>query len=297
MSKTLTFDSAPSFGPIYRRVLFGGSSKYQPGSPLPDIAAEWAGAQADAEKVKAYREAVGLPPGDTLPLLYPHVLTSGLHLSILSDPDFPFSLLGAVHARQHCIRHRPILISERVDAASRVADSRVVKAGIEFDVTTVLEVGGARVWEAISTYLVRGKKFGEPQEPPARAKLDDLPDGDEVGPWQVPANMGRRYAGITGDYNPIHIADITAKLFGFKQAIIHGMWSAARSLAELGKGEEDAPTRADLLFKGPVFIRYDVKLLAGADGPATRFDLYCGSNPRPVLQGQVGPAGTDTLAG
>ena len=46
-------------------------------------------------------------------------------------------------------------------------------------------------------------------------------------------DLGRRYAAISGDYNPIHLGALSAKLFGFKQAIAHGMWSKARCLAAL----------------------------------------------------------------
>ena len=50
----------------------------------------------------------------------------------------------------------------------------------------------------------------------------------------VPGDIGRRYAGVSGDPNPIHMYAVTARLFGFKSAIAHGMWSYARVLAALG---------------------------------------------------------------
>ena len=40
-------------------------------------------------------------------------------------------------------------------------------------------------------------------------------------------DTGRRYAAISGDYNPIHLSTISAKMFGFKTAIAHGMWTLA----------------------------------------------------------------------
>ena len=54
--------------------------------------------------------------------------------------------------------------------------------------------------------------------------------------WEVSENTGRRYALTSGDFNLIHIHAITAKAFGFKQAIAHGMWSKAKALSSFSFG-------------------------------------------------------------
>lgn len=43
--------------------------------------------------------------------------------------------------------------------------------------------------------------------------------------------IGRQYARISGDYNPIHLYPYTARLMGFKQAIAHGMYSKALAVS------------------------------------------------------------------
>jgi hypothetical protein len=43
--------------------------------------------------------------------------------------------------------------------------------------------------------------------------------------FTAPADIGRRYGAVSGDRNPIHLTAVTAKLFGFQQAIAHGMWT------------------------------------------------------------------------
>ena len=45
-----------------------------------------------------------------------------------------------------------------------------------------------------------------------------------------------RYAGASGDFNPIHLTGLTGRLFGFPGAIAHGMWSLARCAAQLAAG-------------------------------------------------------------
>src|SRR6266487_1403229 len=56
--------------------------------------------------------------------------------------------------------------------------------------------------------------------------LGDGPEPHVV--WELPADLGRRYAAVSGDRNPIHLYRLTAWLFGFRRPIAHGMWAAAR---------------------------------------------------------------------
>ena len=53
--------------------------------------------------------------------------------------------------------------------------------------------------------------------------------------WQVKTNAGRQYAWLSGDLNPIHLCNSTARLLGMRQAIIHGMHTVAHVEANLTK--------------------------------------------------------------
>ncbi|MBI1320389.1 MAG: hypothetical protein GC168_15790 [Candidatus Hydrogenedens sp.] len=289
----LKYHAAPSFLPSYRKIMLQKRRGLKPGQVLPRLAAEWNGASIDPQRLAAYREVCGLSKTGELPILYPHVLTGGLHLAILAHDSFPLSMLGAVHMRINALQHRPISPSDTLDMFCRLETSRVIKAGIELDVTTVVSAYGSRVWESVSTYLVRGK-YGEPGEPSPLAMLEGEAEGDPVAEWHVMNGMGRRYAKVCGDYNPIHLTPLTAKLFGFKRDIVHGMWSAAACLSYL-KAPADNPQRCDLLFKGPVFMDSHVALKNVQQDGGHRFDLFCGDNPKPVIQGAWRAVADDTV--
>ena len=74
--------------------------------------------------------------------------------------------------------------------------------------------------------------------------------------FRAPAGLGRRYGQVSGDINPIHLADVTARAFGFRAAIAHGMWSLARCAAELERRScaPEAPRVLDVQFRQPVFL-------------------------------------------
>jgi acyl dehydratase len=71
--------------------------------------------------------------------------------------------------------------------------------------------------------------------------------------WRLPGNLGRRYAAVSGDHNPIHLYPLTAKAFGFPRQIAHGMWSKARCVAAIANRLPDAVT-VEVEFKKPILL-------------------------------------------
>ena len=100
-----------------------------------------------------------------------------------------------------------------------------------------------------------------------------LPTFDMAERWMLSTDLGRRYARVSGDSNPIHLFALSAKLFGFKSHIAHGMWSKARTAAALQKklGIEACTIEAE--FKLPVFLPTTVELNYTTDNGAINFDL------------------------
>ncbi len=285
MSIELRYDAPPSTGYLYRRLLLKRRPGLKPGESLPAITTEWPGAQADSQSLQAYRDVCGFKDDGRLPITYPQVLCNRLQMAILAHETFPLSAMGALHLRNHIVQFAPIASDAMMHMECRLATSRVVKAGLEFDINTSVREGTHPRWEAISTYLVRGKKFGEPGETPAIAAMPEVENAVMDERWHVPKNMGKRYAKISGDYNPIHVSRILAKLFGFKRDIIHGMWTLARTLSTMPELPGDKPRRCDASFKGPIFMDHDVLLQADTSDDAHAFAVYCQGNDRPSLQG------------
>ena len=71
---------------------------------------------------------------------------------------------------------------------------------------------------------------------------------------EVATNTGWRYARVSGDFNPIHLTARTAQMFGFKQAVAHGMWSLGRCLAAAAPSMPTNGVQIDTQFKLPVYI-------------------------------------------
>ena len=65
--------------------------------------------------------------------------------------------------------------------------------------------------------------------------------------------LPHRYAGASGDFNPIHIDPEFAKADGLPQNILHGLWSmaqVARGVNQLAGGDPRALKRLTVQFRG-----------------------------------------------
>ena len=142
---------------------------------------------------------------------------------------------------------------------------------------------GAVGWSETAVLLARkpGARVG--RKPPAAA-TSHAPAAP-LARWELPANLGRRYAAASGDWNPIHITAASARLFGFRRAIVHGMWSLARCVAELDPGGDAVTIEA--AFKLPVLLPAAVTLYATREDTATAFALRDGDGVKPHVTGSV----------
>jgi len=208
-----------------------------------------------------------------------------MHLNIMTEPEFPLALMGAVHLRNHAIRYRPIQDTEVLDLSAVVGECRFRPQGIEFDLDTLVEVAGEKVWAERTTFLVRKKLSKEdPASPLAEIYPWSEDSPEELAQFQVPRGAGREFAAITGDYNPIHISSILAKLFGFKRDLVHGMWGVARAMSTVKELNEETPIRVDIAFKGPLFMTHHIRVQATPCSEGRSLRLFCGQETRPAVQ-------------
>lgn len=278
-------DRPPAIISSYLRALAKRSAR-DPDGALPPAGLLLTGVVADPSRLAAYNAVCGYPPGGTLPPAYPHVLAFPAALALMTRRDFPLPVLGLVHVANRITVRRPIAADEpltlRVSAAGRRADP----AGTAFDIVARAAAGQETVWESVSTYLHRGPK--KPGTSGRRRAAPPTVDGEPES-WPVPADTGRRYAAASGDRNPIHLHALTARLFGFRTAIAHGMWAKARVLAALAPRLPGVVTGAytvDVTFRAPIPLPSSVRLTSA--GP--RFALTTPDGRRTHLYGEVKPA-------
>lgn len=255
------------------------------GDALPASSYSLAAQSIDPDHLAGYQRVCGFPVTDVLPPTYLHVLAFPLSMALMNEPAFPFPLVGLVHVANEITVRRPVRAGESVAFQVRAADLRDHAAGRQFDVRATASVDGEPVWDGRSTYLRRGK-------PPAGADRKDRPREARPEPRgaqaqvRVPDDIGRRYAAVSGDRNPIHLHSLTAKAFGFPSAIAHGMWLKARTLAALQGRLPDAFT-AQVSFKLPVLLPATIAIAAEQGDDGWSLDVRSAKSGKPHLSGTV----------
>jgi acyl dehydratase len=228
------------------------------GGELPDTRLTRTGVAVDPGRLAGYARVCGFPLADTLPGTFPHVLTFPLQVALMSEQSFPLALPGLVHVRNQLEQVRPVDTGEALDLAVWAERFARHPRGATVDLCAAVSAGGAEVWRSRSTYLARGATAPE-DAPESDVEVHVAALERMVAQWRVPADTGRRYAQVSGDVNPIHLSALTAKAFGFKRAIAHGMWVEARALAAFSGRLPDA-VAVDVAFRKPLFLPSTVTL-------------------------------------
>lgn len=262
--RTKHLESPPRLGTRYAAALLPGRGR---SDGLPDTELVLDDVRVSPSRLAAYCKLCGFRLDGTLPTTYPHVLAFAMQVRLMSEPGFPLRLAGLVHVRQRITRWCRIDACAPLALRVRPERLRAHPRGAQVDLVSELTVDGELGWLGRSTYLARGATAvtGGVDEPePAEVHAEH-----PVASWRAGSDVGRRYARITGDVNPIHLHPFSARLFGFRGAIAHGMWSAARCVAVAGR-LPDAHA-LDVAFRSPVRLPTGVELFVAR--PAGGWDL------------------------
>jgi acyl dehydratase len=242
--------------------------------------------ELDREHVARYDRACGFRLRDTLPPTYLHVVGFPYALAIMTARSFPFGVLGLVHV-ENVIEHlRPVRVDETVDVRVEAQNLRDHESGRAVDLVAEARSEGELVWRGTSTYLRKGGGSGGGDGKKQQKDRPAPPRPNAI--WTVPGDIGRRYADVSGDRNPIHLSGLSAKAFGMPGAIAHGMWIKARCLAALEGALPDA-FRTAVQFKAPLVIPGSAAFATWREGDGRAFALHHPKSGKPHLTGEVTP--------
>ena len=245
---------------LYLRALLS-SRKTARAQPMPPLAFERRDILLDASDIARYAQLCGFAHTHGVPPTWPHLLAFPLHMLLMTDRAFPFAMLGMVHLANRIRQHTTLSVGDRLTLDVRCGPLYAHDKGQVFTVVTTARRDDVVVWTGESLYLRTGVR--DALGAPYRSVLSADPSLTKAAAWPVPGDLGRQYARVSGDYNPIHLWPVTAKLFGFARPIVHGMWSFARALAAVLPADAGHELHdLDLLveFKTPVLLPGEVTL-------------------------------------
>lgn len=278
---TIQLQKMPAAWRSYKNLLFSSRKGVPQEGGLTKLAIALDDFLIDPDHLKEYKRICRFN-SDQLPLTYLYCLAGPLQLALAAHPSFPLKSAGLLHIRNHIVQHSQFDINSPFTIKVQTASSRFRPQGLEFDMLTTFETNEQIVWSCTSTFLKRGKFNREDSQCPNEDIFVKLENKDDNPKIDVPRNIGRQYAGLCKDYNPIHISVLLAKLFGFRRTIAHGMWVSAVALSAF---EDRSLSTYDVAFKGPVFTGSTFSLVKAVNG--SDFNIFANKNPKPVILAKV----------
>lgn len=270
---------------------------------VPGVAVDAAGHQEFCSVVQAPQHTT--PQGHTEAFSgYLHALAFPAAMALLTRDDFPLPTVGLVHLANSVSHRQAVTVGDRLDVTVWAENLRPHRVGAQFDVVVELrpsvtaagadsreandDGAGSRpraeassvaqpVWIGRSVYLARGVKLassttsGQEQRPsvdPGSIERAEFVPPVPTGRWQLGADLGRRYAAVSGDVNPIHLSGPSARALGMKAAIAHGMYTASRALAMV---DTPAPLTWEVEFATPVLLPSAPAVAVDRDGRGDAF--------------------------
>ncbi|MDX1455560.1 MAG: MaoC/PaaZ C-terminal domain-containing protein [Gammaproteobacteria bacterium] len=255
-------------------------------APLPDVVYIQRGRRVSQDDMLAYQQVCGASPPDLVPPIYPHIMATHLQLQLMDSEHFPFSLAGLVHMGQSIEWHADMPINGSYDVVCKIEGPRETDRGWEFTLLTDVLKATERVWhEKIDFLKPDPKKRARPRR---HSRSGDAVHFVPLLHLQFEEDMGRRYARVSGDWNPIHLSRFLAKRFGFKRPIAHGMFSLARCLSILqARGVELNGMKLEGSFRAPVMLPAYTNFSLGDREPDRNFALTDARKGRILVEGHL----------
>lgn len=190
-----------------------------------------------------------------LPLTYFYLIAQRAHLAVMLTKEFPWPILGMVHVANKMEQLAPISINSpftlevRIDFPPRAATRKRVRPlyTVDFMQNNTCVVRCESTYQAGTSGKVKDTRKRAPEEL-------DLTNWQQLNIWDLDSGLGRSYARLSGDYNPIHLHPWLSRWFGFNQPIIHGMYSVAQVQVDIEKSHRKAVRMMNVTFKRPLSL-------------------------------------------
>jgi acyl dehydratase len=240
--------------------------------------------QLNAQHIGQYSALCGFHVGQGVPLIYPQLLTFPLVTAYMCSDACPWPAMGTVHLANTIEQHKPLFADDVVRVEMGTGSLFAHEKGQGFTLDLRILRGDELVWSATQSLLRVGVK--ETSGAPYASQIQvDAPLSCQTE-FSASADIGRRYGAVSGDRNPIHMSARSARLFGFKRAIAHGMWTNARALSCLLPAKPVEQARLAVEFKTPLYLPGRASLWSARSSNGALFEVRDAKGQRPHLRGQ-----------
>jgi acyl dehydratase len=283
--KTIEVTEQPSLAATFFRALGTGAKRPGKIDALQPVELVLPRVQLNAQHIGQYSALCGFHVGQGVSLIYPQLLTFPLVTAYMCSDACPWPAMGTVHLANTIEQHQPLFADDVVRVEMATGHLFAHEKGQGFTLDLRILRNEKPVWSATQSLLRLGVKesSGAPYGSQVQA---DAPLSCQTE-FTASADIGRRYGDLSGDRNPIHMAALSARLFGFKRAIAHGMWTQARALSCLLPAQPLQAASLHAEFKTPLYLPGRATLWSAHSGTGALFEVRDAKGVKPHLRGEL----------
>lgn len=167
-------------------------------------------------------------------LSYLYILAQRAQLATLIDTDFLYSIPGLIHIRNELRMDSPPAFNKCIEQQVGIkfegkGQGRLRR--ILFEVAMVQD--GRQVAHNLSVYVVNNSNNLSIKKAASKTQKLEFANALMSETWPLAENIGRQYAKLSGDFNPIHLHSALSRWYGFPRPIVQGMYLVARAEARI----------------------------------------------------------------
>jgi len=262
-----------------------------PGLPRERLAVERSGIRVSPRQFARFLRvtdggALGAfqEPEALLSPIVPALWEAALGLELLAQPQAPPIPAGVLHAESECLPLRPLRLADSVRCRVEIERAEPDRRGTRLHLLSRNWNAPGQLCSENRMVVLLRSAAGDASSESARGdrtrrreEEDEVPLWQEIARWSLRGNHGRRYARVSGDYNPIHLWSLTARAFGFRRPILHGFCIEAlvahALIAHRCGGDPTRLRRLQITFRAPLLLPSRVSLRIGESPRGWRFQL------------------------
>lgn len=283
--KTIEVNRLPNQIALNLGALRSSSKRPAQVDALPEVTYVRPKVLVDSRAVAAYAKVCGFKPAHGVPLLYPHLLAFPLSMMLFGSKYYPWPAMGTVHLANRARQFQRIHVGDELRIEMQTGTLLAHERGQIFTLHSRAIRGSTLMWESTGHFLRIGVR--SITGPAFESDLLDPAPLSHQSDFYAGAGIGRRYALVSGDVNPIHLSALTARILGFKRAIAHGMWTTARALSTLMPREPIEQACVNAEFKTPLYLPARTALWTSRTEGQTLFEVRNAKGDKPHLRGRV----------
>lgn len=186
--------------------------------------------------------------------IFPIVPAFDAFMAAAMDSELGADLLRLVHGAEEHVIYRAVKPGDVIEVAPVMESIERKETGETFTVkATETDQNGEVTAEVRGTMFIRGTGTGKRDRVSAQEEERDIVYEEST---KVDEDQPKRYAEASGDHNPIHLDENTARMAGLPGVILHGMCTMAiaakGAVNGLAGGDPSRISRVAVRFSKPV---------------------------------------------